>query len=281
MVRWLAILVRTLRSTIRTQRELALENLALRQPARPRRAGPSPSAVGAAGAPSTRRLVEAVEELAEFSAGGAARDSGAVAPSGLQALLGMEESTPTGSARDCDGSAGSHSADEPRQSSLGSTPNPRRAAEAGPGGLAGDGFEVHAPAAEAAVTGMAHVSEEPRPGTDRVGFLHGPDRDLSSAVCARGVEPRAAPAAAFQYHGASDRRVDGATTDRGVRAGGQPSVSDPGSGPSLWRTIFASGQDVGHPGDGHSATIAVAKRLCRARDWLDSTRMSGPYRGHW
>src|SRR5712692_5741776 len=31
MVRWLAILVRTLGSTIRTQRELALENLALRQ----------------------------------------------------------------------------------------------------------------------------------------------------------------------------------------------------------------------------------------------------------
>src|SRR5437879_7542126 len=31
MVRWLAILVRTLRSTIRTQRELGLENLALRQ----------------------------------------------------------------------------------------------------------------------------------------------------------------------------------------------------------------------------------------------------------
>src|SRR5438093_5960491 len=59
------------------------------------------------------RAVEAVEELAEFSAGGAARDRGAVAPSGLQALLGMEESTPTGSARDWDGSAGSHSADEP------------------------------------------------------------------------------------------------------------------------------------------------------------------------
>src|SRR5258707_2188611 len=50
------------------------------------------------------------------------------------------------------------------------------------------------------------------------------------------------------------------------------SVSDPGSGPGLWRTIFASSQDVGHPGDGHSVTLAVAKRLCRARDWLDSTR---------
>src|SRR5439155_14105108 len=131
----------------------------------------------------------------------------------------------------------------------------------------------HAPAAEAAVTGVAHVSEEPRPGSDRVGFLHGPDRDLSSAVCARGVEPRAAPAAAFQYHGASDRRVDGATTDRGVRAGREPSPSDSGPGSGPWRTIFASGEDVGRPGRGHRATLAMAKRLCGARDWLNSTGM--------
>src|SRR6266404_7572900 len=31
MIRWLGILIRTLRSTVRTHRELALENLALRQ----------------------------------------------------------------------------------------------------------------------------------------------------------------------------------------------------------------------------------------------------------
>src|SRR5437660_5569977 len=65
------------------------------------------------------RAVEAVEELAEFSAGGAARDRGAVAPSGLQALLGMEESTPMGSARDWEGPAGSDTADEPRESAVG------------------------------------------------------------------------------------------------------------------------------------------------------------------
>src|SRR5207245_9551741 len=52
---------------------------------------------------------------------------------------------------------------------LGSTPHPRRAAEAGPDGRAGDGVEVHAPAAEAAVTGVARVSEDPRPGYARVG----------------------------------------------------------------------------------------------------------------
>src|SRR5436309_10323310 len=79
-----------------------------------RRVGGSPAAPTADGdGPALLgRAVEAVEELAEFSAGGAARDSGAVVPSGLQALLGMEESTPTGSARDWDGTAGSDSADE-------------------------------------------------------------------------------------------------------------------------------------------------------------------------
>src|SRR5205807_4059811 len=43
------------------------------------------------------RAVETVEELAEFFAGGAARDRGAVASPGFQAVLGMEESTPMGS----------------------------------------------------------------------------------------------------------------------------------------------------------------------------------------
>src|SRR5438874_2589160 len=39
--------------------------------------------------------------------------------------------------------------------------------------------------------------------------------------------------------------------------------------PSLWRAIFASGQDIGHPGDGHRAPLAVARRVCRAGDWLE------------
>jgi len=151
-------------------------------PAAPTADGYGPNLLG--------RAVEALEELAEFSAGGGARDRGAVAPSGLQALLGMEESTSTGSARDWEGIAGSDSADEPRQSSVGRTKNPRRTAEAGPNGLAGDGFEVYGPASKVAVTDVAHVPEEPRDGPDRVGFLHGAHGDLSGPVCARDAEPR-------------------------------------------------------------------------------------------
>src|SRR5437867_13450904 len=47
------------------------------------------------------RAVEALEELAEFAADGAARDGGRLAPA--EALLGAEESTRTRSARDQDG----------------------------------------------------------------------------------------------------------------------------------------------------------------------------------
>src|SRR2546427_5715009 len=224
------------------------------------------------------RVVEALEELAEFLAGGAARDRGAVAPSGLQALLGMEESTPMGSARDWEGPAGSDTADEPRESAVGCTENPRRTAEARPNGLAGDGVEVHGPASEAAVTGMANILEEPRRSCDRVGFLHGADRDLSSTVRARDADAQPTQAGAFQCHRAPDGGMDGTTTDRGVRAGREPSSSDPGPGSGLWRTIFASSAAVGHPGGGHCATLAMAKRLCGAGDWLAAAGMPLPRR---
>src|SRR5438093_281937 len=84
-----------------------------------------------------------------------------------------------------------------------------------------------APAAAPAVAGVAHVFEESRQGSDRVGFLHGAHGDLSGPVRARGAEPRPAPAGAFQCHGTSDRGLDWTATDRGVRAGGGPTPSDP------------------------------------------------------
>jgi hypothetical protein len=143
------------------------------------------------------RAIQVLEELAEFLAGGAARDRGAVAPPGLQALLGMEESTPMGSARDWEGPAGSDTADEPRESAVGCPEDPRRAVEARPYRLAGDGVEVHSPASEAAIAGVANILEEPRPGSNRVGFLHGTHGDLSGPVRARGADPQPASVGAF------------------------------------------------------------------------------------
>ena len=279
MARWLAILVRTLRSTIRTQRELALENLALRQQVavwKVRQPRPQLTA--------TDRLFWVVlsrlwEELAEFSAGGAARDRRAVAPSGLQALLGMESRHRQGRP-----AIGTEVRDLIRRMSRA---NPLWGAPRIHGELLKLGLTV----SQATVSKYMLRRRKPPSQVWRT-FLKNHAQDLIA------LDFFTVPTATFRVlfvlvvlshgrrrlrhfnHGASERRVDGAAADRGVRAGGQPSVSDPGSGPGIWRTIFASSQAVGHPGDGHSATIAVAKRLCRARDWLDSTRMSRPYRGH-
>src|SRR5206468_1240304 len=259
MIRWLGILLRTLRSAVRTRRELALENLALRQQLavwKARQPRPRLTEMDRIFWVVLSRLWKNWRSSLQVVR---PEDRGAVAPPGLQAVLGMEESTPMGSARDWEGPAGSDTADEPRQSPLGCTKNPRRAVEARPNGLAGDGFEVHGPASEAAVAGVADIFEEPRPGSDRVRFLHGAHRDLSSPVRARDADPQQAPTGASQCRGASDCGMEGAPTARGVRAGGGAPVSHSGQRPSLWRAIFASGQDVGHPGDGCPTSWPDAK----------------------
>src|SRR5206468_1871336 len=194
-----------------------------------------------------------------------------MASAGVQALLGVEKSTPTRSPRDRDGTPRPDSADEPRQSALGRAEDSWRATEAGPDGLAGVGVEVHAPASAAAVPGVARIFEEPHQGSDRVGFLYGAHGDLSGPVRACGAEPRPAPTGAFQCHRASECGMDRSATGRGVRAGGNATVPDPGPRSGLRRTILASGQDVGYPGSGHCTTFTLAKCLCRAPDWIDPT----------
>src|SRR3989442_6769204 len=171
--------------------------------------------------------IEAVDELATFAAGSAAGDGGWLAPAGISALLGVEESAPIRSAPDQYRAPRSDSADELRQSPLGCAKDPRRVAEARFDGLSSDGFEVHAPASAAAVAGVAHGFEESREGLNCVGFLHGTHPDLSSPVRARDADPQPAPAGAFQCHGASDRGMDGTPTARGVRPRGGCALSHP------------------------------------------------------
>ena len=177
MVRWLGILFGTLRGSVRARRELALENLALRQQL----------AVWKARQPRPRltaldRIFWVVLSRAWKSWRSSLHmvrpeNGGGVAPAGVQALLGAEESTPKRSSRDGDGDPRSDSAAEPRQPALGSAEDPWRAAEVRADGIAGDGLKGHAPVAEAAITGVANVFKESRQGSHRVGFLHGAHGD--------------------------------------------------------------------------------------------------------
>src|SRR5207247_753014 len=273
MVRWLGILIGTLRSTVRTHRELALENLALRQQL----------AVWKAREPRPR-LTEMDRIFWVFLS--------RLWTSWRHSLQVVRPETVVGWHRQ--GFRRYWAWKSRRQSgrpmiSTGLRDLIRRMSRANPlwgaprihGELLKLGLTVSQATVSKymlrprrpAVAGVAHVFEESREGLNRVGFLHGTYRDLSSPLCARGAEPPSASAGALQCHRAPDGGMDGTTTDRGVRAGREPSAYDPGPGSGLWRTIFASGPAVGHPGGGHCATLAVAKRLCGARDWLDSAGM--------
>src|SRR5437870_7606218 len=54
--------------------------------------------------------------------------------------------------------------------------------------------------------------EKSRKGSHRVGFLHGADGDLSGPVRAGDADPQPAPAGAFQCHRAPDGGMDGSPT---------------------------------------------------------------------
>src|SRR5437773_6941527 len=237
MVRWLGILLRTFRSAVRTRRELALENLELRQQLavwKARQPGPRLTEMDRIFWIVVSRLWKNWRSSLQV-----VRPETVVRwhRRGFRLYWAWKSRRRWGRP-----AIGRELRDLIRQMSranpLGCAEDPRRAVEAGPDGFAGDGFAVHAPASAAAVAGMARIPDEPCPRSDRVGFLHGADGDLSSALCADRAEPRPAPAGAFQCHRAPDGGMDGTTTDRGVRAGREPSASDPGPGSGLWRTIF-------------------------------------------
>jgi putative transposase len=205
MIRWLGIVLGTLRSAGRRHRELALENLALRQQL----------AVWKSRQPRPR-LTEMDRIFWVFLSRvwtSWRHSLHVVRPEtvvrwhrqGFRRYWAWKSRRRSGRPVISTGPPRSDSTDESRQSALGCAKDPRRVAEAGRDGLAGDDFEIHAPASAAAVANVAHVFEEPRPGSDRARFLRRAHGDLSSPVRLRGAEPRSAPAGAFQCHGASER----------------------------------------------------------------------------
>src|SRR5262245_57056286 len=117
MVRWLGIVLGTLRSAVHTHRELALENLALRQQLavwKARELRPRLTETGSSGF-----CYRGCGRVAAFAAGGAAGDGGWLAPAGISTVLGVEESAPIRSAHGQYRAPRSDSPGELRQSSLG------------------------------------------------------------------------------------------------------------------------------------------------------------------
>ena len=273
MVRWLGILLADISLSGSHEPRVGAGEPRASAAARRVEGAPAAATADGAGPDLLGRAVQALEELAEFPADGAAGDRGEVAPAGVPALLGVEESTPMRSAHDRDGA--------PRLIRRMSHANPLWGAPRIHGELQKLGLTV----SQATVSKYMLRPRRPPSQAWRT-FLKNHAKDLIA------LDFFTVPTATFRVLFvlvvlSHDRRrlvhfnvTEHPTAEwtarqlrRGLRAGGDATVSDPGPRPGLWRTIFASGPDVGHPGSGHRATLAVAKRLCRAGDWIDSTGM--------
>src|SRR5437773_8774591 len=153
MVRWLGILLRTFRSAVRTRRELALENLALRQQlAVWKTCQPRPRLTE-----MDRIFWVVLSRLWKNwrSSLQVVRPETVVRRHRRGFRLYWAWKSRRRSGRPA---IGRELRDLIRQMSranpLGCTEDPRRAVEVGPDGFAGDGFAVHAPASAPAVAGM-------------------------------------------------------------------------------------------------------------------------------
>jgi len=94
-----------------------------------------------------------------------------------------------------------------------------------------------------------------------VGFLHGADGDVSGAIRARPADPQPAPVGAFQCDRAPDRGMDGAPTARGVRTEEAPRYLIRDRDRVDGERFSCQARNIGNPGSGNCASVAVAKRL--------------------
>ena len=142
-------------------------------------------------------------------------------------LSWREEPRPTAWALpDSSGCSGPDPQDEPGESAVGSTSNPRRAAQIWDPSFPSDCSQVHRAHTEAALSDLACFPQQSRHtvGFDRL--PRGADGDVSDPVCLRGARPPPAPGDSFQRFGPPYLGMDGTADCRGLplRHGATPSA---------------------------------------------------------
>ena len=102
---------------------------------------------------------------------------------------------------------------------LGSTAYPWGVAQTGNRIVPGHCREVYGSPAKAALSDLAHFSQQSREGTRLYRLLRGADPELSSFVCLHSLGPLSAPSDSFQRYCPSQLGMDGTTNCRGLPLG--------------------------------------------------------------
>ena len=140
-----------------------------------------------------------------------------LAPQGLPAVLDMESSSrPTWAPTGVERNSPTDSQDEPRESTLGRTPHPRRIAQTRHRYRRDQRGQVHGTQSEAAVANLADLPGESRQDHGVGRLLHRADDPVSGPVRVPGSGSRPKADRAFQRHRPSHGRVDRAATPGGL-----------------------------------------------------------------
>ncbi len=266
MLHLLYALLATARSSLRSQRELALENLALRQQlAILQRKTKRPKLTKADRAfwvalsrlwPDWQNALHPRE----------ARDRDRLASQGLQALLELEEPKPRRSSTDRRGDPDAHPSNGPREPDLGSASHSRRVAQARLRGRRSHGVTIHAASAKAAVADLACVSPEPHQGPRFHRLLCRAHSHVSHPVRVPRARARAPTHRALQRHRGSVRAVDRPAIGQRLPLRLGAEVRHPGPRQDLWRELRSSSACDGNRAGPHRAALPVAESVLRARD---------------
>ena len=145
-----------------------------------------------------------------------------VASARLPPRLGVEESPPRATDRRRRG-AHPDSHDVGRQPAVGRPTHPRRTPQARRHDQSGGCREVHGGASASALPDLAHVSRESRPPDHGRRLLRRSDHYVSALIRPGHPGARSAARGARRRHGVSQRRLDRATTPRGLSRRSCPS----------------------------------------------------------
>ena len=202
------LLLRSLVSTFKTRRSLALENLALRQQLAVLQRSvkrPRLSNLDRGLWVLLRRFWTDWAKVLVI----VKPDRSALAPCRLPTLLDVEESaTAAGSPMRCPGGSRADPQHVPGQPTLGSAARARRASQARHLHFSGRCFQVHDSPSQATVPDLAELSRQSCRGLGVHRLLHVADRHLPDSVRFHHSPSRSPAHRPFQCHGASFGRVD-------------------------------------------------------------------------
>src|SRR6516225_2224198 len=242
----------------RSRAALQAENLGVRQYGPPGACGPLSCGSGSTGRTENSQTA----------------DGDPLAPRWVPSLLALEISTAWWPAKDTGGHSPAHSRDERREPALGSTADPRRAAQAWHRCRADHRGQIHGEEKGATIAGVEDLSAQSCRRHCVDGFVRSPDDLVPAVIWISDLAAFPPPASVAGCDCTAERLLECPSTDRSLRLATDATISHSRSRSRLWRCRHPAASSNGYTGSADLATVAMAKRIFGEADRFDPTGLS-------